>query len=218
MPPSTLKKMTRTLTHPRALELLLEAHTFTCLEMLLQKECTLSQLAQKTRLSAGSTLYRIQQLMAYGFVEVAHEEKRSGRAIKHYRTTAEAFYIPFAITSAETAESMCWRMVAPLFQHAMNALLKQARDQNTPLEKGGILFQKDPSGEAQIKMVSENLKSDYTRTASSAHHFHWETLHLTHEQARALNTEMMALLSKYQSPSGPHSYVVFSGLTLDDAK
>lgn len=210
--------MTRTLTHPRALELLLDPHTFSCLEMLLQHECTLSQLGQKTGLSAGSTLYRIQQLMEHGFVEVAREEKRSGRAIKHYQTTAEAFYIPFASTAADTAESMCWKMVAPLFQHALNALLKQARDQNTPLEKGGILFQKDPSGEAQIKMVSENLKSDPSRTASSAHHFHWETLNLTHEQARDLNTEMQTLLRKYQNPSGPHTYVVFSGLALDDTK
>ena len=76
---------------------LLEPKNLTLLELLLQNERSLSELAEKLNVNLNTMLYRVNALIKLGLVEVSREVKRSGRASKRYRTTARKFLIPIEL-------------------------------------------------------------------------------------------------------------------------
>lgn len=46
--------------------------------------------------------YQVRKLEKLGLLEVAFEEARAGRPIKHYRASAQAFFVPYAVLPHET--------------------------------------------------------------------------------------------------------------------
>ncbi|GGJ56347.1 winged helix-turn-helix domain-containing protein [Deinococcus roseus] len=210
--------MAQTVTHPRAIELLFEDRTFACLEALMQAELPVGQLAKKTGLALGSALYRVQQLSEQGLVQVVREEKRSGRAIKHYRATSEAFYVPFSATHHETVEDLWWKVLGPMYRTALGTVLKRAEAQEVPLEEGGILIQTDPEGGLDLHILPRALPATPDIPDRPVSMLNWDTLTLPHDQARVFKQELQALVQKYQGQTEGHEYAFFSGLILEDTK
>ena len=202
----------QTLLDPKAIDLLFDDSTFACLEELLQAEWTAGALSRKVGLSIGSTVYRLQQLEAHQIIQVTREVKRAGRPIKHYRATSEAYYVPFEATSHATVEDLWWKVLSPLYHHALTTLLRQARDQHIPLEEGGILIQKDPLGGTEIKILPQAIPSTQDIPDGPVRLLGWDTLSLSHTQAKAFKQELQALVKKYQQHSGEHEYAFFCGL------
>ena len=65
---------------------------------------TASSVARELEMPLNTLLYGLKGLLEVGLIEVTHEERRAGRAVKHYRAVAEAFFLPYAVTPAETPE------------------------------------------------------------------------------------------------------------------
>lgn len=78
----------------KAARALLEPKNLTLLELLLQSEKTLSELADELNVKLSTLHYRINALIKLGLAEVSRELPRGGRATKLYRASAECFLIP----------------------------------------------------------------------------------------------------------------------------
>ena len=72
------------------------------LEPFMKRERTLSEAAGELGVKLPSLLYHVGKFIELGLLEVTREQKRGGRAVKVYRATAEAFFVPFQLTPSET--------------------------------------------------------------------------------------------------------------------
>lgn len=76
-------------------------------EPFLGRERTVSQAADEVGVSLDTMLYRVRRLLAAGLLRVVREESRPGRAIKVYRSTSDAYFVPFHSTPyADLAERL----------------------------------------------------------------------------------------------------------------
>ena len=70
----------------------------------LARELTASQAASETGRDLNAVLYRLRQFVAAGLVKVVREIKRAGRPIKVYRSTADAYFVPYEFTPFASLE------------------------------------------------------------------------------------------------------------------
>jgi hypothetical protein len=83
---------------PEQARLLSDPATTRYLEPFLGRERSASEAAAELGVRIDTLLYRIGKFLAAGLLEIVREEPRAGRAIKVYRTVADAFYVPFGLT------------------------------------------------------------------------------------------------------------------------
>ncbi len=77
------------------------------LEPFLGRERSASQAAAELGVAIDTLLYRVNKFLDAGLLEIVRLEPRAGRPIKIYRTIADGFYVPFALTGfAEHEEQM----------------------------------------------------------------------------------------------------------------
>lgn len=81
----------------------------------LAQERTVSQAAAELGCHLNTLLYRVQVLLDAGLLHVARTERRAGRAIKHYRSVHDAYFVPFGLTTYATLEDRLTAQSEPLF-------------------------------------------------------------------------------------------------------
>ena len=92
---------------PQQARLLSDPRTVRYFEPFLARERTVSQAADEVGVSLDTMLYRVRRLLAAGLLGVVREHPRPGRAIKVYRSTADAYFVPFHATPyADLAERL----------------------------------------------------------------------------------------------------------------
>jgi hypothetical protein len=74
-------------------------------EPFVARECTASQAAQEVGCNLDTMLYRVRTFMQAGLLKVVRLEPRRGRPIKHYRSSADAYFVPFEVTPFEDVEA-----------------------------------------------------------------------------------------------------------------
>src|SRR5699024_12715119 len=80
------------------------------LEPFLGRDCAVAEAARQPGSLPNTVLARVRRWLGLGLLVQTRTEKRAGRAVKHYRTTADAWFVPFDNTSAATlAESLAGR-------------------------------------------------------------------------------------------------------------
>lgn len=102
--------------------------SFRYFEQFLAQSSTVSLVARALNVEVSSVLYRVKQMRALGLLTVLKTESRAGRAIKHYRSASDEFFVPFALTSADTLRSLSAQFTAEFqrsFDHAFGATLEQ---------------------------------------------------------------------------------------------
>lgn len=87
-------------TEPGAVRLLMQERSRRVLAAFLGRENTVAQAAHEVRLDIRVAHRDVQALVAAGLLTVTREEARKGRAVKHYRAVSDAFFVPFAATTA----------------------------------------------------------------------------------------------------------------------
>lgn len=93
-----------TVEDPEQARLLSDMNSFRYFEPFIARERTLTQAAAEVGCKVDTMLYRVRKFLAAGLLEVTHAQRRAGRPIKHYRSTADAFFIPFAATPFASLE------------------------------------------------------------------------------------------------------------------
>ncbi|EYB69757.1 hypothetical protein DEIPH_ctg002orf0086 [Deinococcus phoenicis] len=185
-----------------AAQLLLDPDARRVLKPFFGSGATVTQAARALGLKPNTLLRQVQRLVALGLLHVSGEERRAGRAIKHYRVTGEDFFVPFHVTDALTLEDLLMRAVEEPNRLIARSLARLCGAQSPRL---GYLVTRLPSGR-----IAHDLSLDGAAAAAPlAMERPWlrdgRTLRLTQGRAREFMRELGALLDRYDDPAGdPH--------------
>ena len=142
--------------------------------------------------------HRIQKLLALGLLEVTHLEKRSGSPLKHYRAVADAFFVPFEATDAETLETLFERWEKPwstLFHRSYAKMLNETG------KRWGISVWRDETGELRVAPAPQPGQALTTDVPALLDELIFD-LRLTDREARALQAELLGIIGRYSGKHG----------------
>jgi hypothetical protein len=102
-------------------------------QTLIGEPLTLSALGRRVEAPLNLLHYHVRKCVALGLIEVAYEQARSGRAIKHYRATARTFFVPAELLTRMPGTDMARQ-------------LREALDLNQARTIEGVNFTHDGCG------------------------------------------------------------------------
>jgi Helix-turn-helix domain len=206
------------LNDPKQAAELLDPNTLRFLGPFLGQTRTADQVARELGISLNTLLYQIKRLCDLGFLEITEERPRRGRGIKHYRASAEMYFIPFENTPFATPEDMLLREYEPLYRQFLAGFLEAAM-QMVNLQTArdiGLCISRDPSGSVGVQHGVHPLRGFNLNPFESnapAILIDWEDqLRLDFEDAKALQLEMAELLERYRAKDGSGSYIAHMAL------
>ncbi|WP_162176590.1 ArsR/SmtB family transcription factor [Deinococcus frigens] len=171
--------------------LLSDPRSLTYFKPFLAEERTVSAAAQELGCNLNTLLYRVRVMLDAGLLRVTRTERRAGRAIKHYRSVHDAYFVPFGLTAYHTLEDRLAAQGAPLFGTLIRAygeVLRSSEHSGRFLlrdERGAVLTtdfppQQTPGGlpivfydttltldVADARALGENLQSAFGQGVSA---------------------------------------------------
>ena len=194
-----------------AAELLCDPGLQRYLEPFIGRECTVAQAAGELGLKTNSLLYRVQRLQAAGLLKVVREVPRAGRAVKVYRSVADRFYVPFALTRAETLAALFLKLDTPLqtlfYQNMAHVMAQTETDIGLSVWRAG-----EADVRTRISSGPEKLFDPLDPKAPSALTFWSPEVRLEPDDAKALLRELVALIERYHHRAGSQRYLLHLGL------
>jgi hypothetical protein len=85
--------------------LLTEPESFRFFKPFMARACTVSQAAKEVGCNVDTMLYRVKTFVEAGLLKIVATENRRGRPSKVYRSSADAYFVPFAVTPFEDVEA-----------------------------------------------------------------------------------------------------------------
>jgi hypothetical protein len=196
--------------HPETAKALLDVQTQRFLEPFLGRSCTVTQAALELQVKPNALLYRVNQLLRLELLEVECEERRAGKPIKFYRSSAPAFFVPFALTPAETVEAL----ILPLEREwgkrfAQNAAVLMSADSSAL----GLGIWRAESGEVIAKpRLPPPAPFDHSLFERWPVLSLWSVeVYLEDTDAAHLREEMLILLERYAAQGGSKRHIVHLG-------
>ena len=195
-------------THPEAARLLTDMTGLRYLEPFFRQPRTVGEAAAMLEVKPNSLLYRVRRFVELGLLTVASEEPRAGRAVKRYRTAADAFFVPFAATDASTPEAWLLRWERDLQDQLVQSALTNSEEPPSTwglrigLGQDGLLNVYPASQDGRLVMFG--LEADRAATLLG-----WNTgLYLDYPEAKAFQQELHDLIQKYYRKGGAQQYVL----------
>jgi hypothetical protein len=180
-------------------EVLVRPETFRYFSVFFQPR-TLSQAAKALNLPPSSLKYHLDKFLAWGLVAVVAKPR------KVYQVVAKRFFIPFQITHFASLEGLLLEQQLEWERQFLLDAFKAAARSHPNASQGGVCIQVldgfrwsiDYSVSQAPTIEPQQHISD---TAWNSH----TTLHLTHEQARAVQSEIkqfwQRLLEQHKHPT-----------------
>jgi hypothetical protein len=131
---------------PEQAKLLTDPESFRYFAPFLARDCTVSQAAEELGCHLDTMLYRVNLFLKAGLLDVVGTEPRRGRPVKVYRSSADAYFIPFALTPFEDIEAAIKLQNHKDGEIIARGLAKARRE----LERDGRHIFRDPHGEVSI--------------------------------------------------------------------
>ncbi|MBZ9713355.1 winged helix-turn-helix domain-containing protein [Deinococcus multiflagellatus] len=203
-------------THPEAVKVFLNLTYLPVLAALMAREWTVSALAAHLGLAVNATHHRVRRLVAVGLAQEIRLEARRGRPLRHYRAPP-ALLVPYHCTPLDTLEDLIG-LHEDSFQVAFQRAVVRA---------GLALVENRNDIGLRLYLDGEEVVSDITPTAGAfsfrdllrpdapALLANRGLLHLTREDAKALQTELSEVLTRYLQKTGPEPYLFRVGLAPD---
>ena len=171
------------------------------------RERTVGEAAKALGVSANSLLYRVGKLESLGLLRVVRESPRPGRAIKVYRASSDAFFVPFRVTRAETLDALMADMDAHwqgvFMQNVARAIAQVGADVGVRIWRGetGEIYTKLALGPEQLlEFTHPDLPAMFALRAAN--------LRLDPEDARELQRDLLAVYRKYEARSGRDRHMI----------
>ena len=192
-------------------DLLISPKTLRQLEPFIARSLSITQAAKELGEKPNTVLLRVRRFVKLGLLEVSQEIKRKGRNVKHYRTTADNFFIPYEATSAESLETALAERDS-YWEDLLRKSVVKARIED--VGSWGTRIYRDERGRLQIQAAITPDKNytmlDKNRPAVLSA---WrDSVYLDFEDAKTLQKEMFELLKKYQKKQGVQRYIVRLGV------
>jgi hypothetical protein len=208
--PAPIEEM-RVVDEPRMADLLTDPATLRQLEPFLGRELSVGQAARMTGEKPNTVLSRVRRLLAAGVLVERGIRPRRGRPIRLYRSVADAFFIPFEATSAESLESALAEREA-FWERLLRENVVRARRQRVGV--WGTRIYRDGRGRLQVQ-TAVTPERNYTTLdpEGPAVLSAWrDRVYLDFDDAKELQRELFALLLRYQRKEGAQRYIVHLGV------
>lgn len=174
-------------------------------------DITLSDAAKTLNVKLTTLLYHVTKFLKLGLIEITKEEARKGKAVKYYRTTAKAFFVPFDITPNLSLKHLLSQLTHPgdeVFHREIARMLQDMSSQwgievfsNSPEENSvGIALRR--KGQPREHEVS--FKPEEPALISSL-----GRLHLDFKTAKALQKDLRELLESYSKKQNSKEQLYF---------
>lgn len=187
---------------PEAARFLTDVGVSHYLEPFLGRETTIGTAARHAGATVQVMHYWVGRLVDLGLLHVTRHEPRRGRSIKYYQAVADAFFVPFAATPVETLEALLTqhdaRLQAELTRGLVEAFLESVDD---PLAWG---IKVRAGGGRALEWGREDsdetcpLLEAVQRAWGPPIFASWQSLALTHEEAKELQNDLWSIWQRYE--------------------
>lgn len=182
------------------------------LEPFIARDGTVAQAARELGVTTNSLLYRVRRLEAAGLLRVVRLTPRAGRPVKVYRSVADAFYLPFALTREATLEALMLTLDRPfqtLFYENVVRALRQ-----TDAEVGLLVWRTDETGVlTRVAAGPGRLFDPLSPGAPSVLPFWSPEVWLGPDDAKALLRDLTELIRRYHGRGGSQRYLLHLGVS-----
>lgn len=190
---------------PQAARVVADLQARRFLEPFIGQERTVKDVAAALEVNMSSVLYRVRQFIRLGLLREVRAEPRKGRPIRHYRSVADGFFVPFAATPLATQEALSPHTFGA-FQSVLNESVGQAWLAATGEQQAlGIHLFRGGDGKLNQDIVPNpdpDEPSHFFRQLlgpdAPAVWDTWGSLRLAYEDAKALQQEIASLLGRYR--------------------
>lgn len=203
----------RTLDSPEAAALVKNPRVLALLEAFMAQPATLSAVAARLQIPLASAHRIVERLLAIGALEIAQLVERGGRAMKLYRTTSPAFFIPYSADAQSLPNDVVRRMFESRIDEQVSGLMKAARDAlgvRAAAEWGTVVYA-DRHGHLVVRPDYKPGRTPKLLDDNSPAYlnFYLDDLRLDLCQAKQLQRELVCLLKRYKSaPEGGGTYTL----------
>ncbi len=177
----------------------------------LARDCTIKEAAERTQTSLNSMYVRVERFLRLGLLRVVETRSRPGRAVKVYRSVKDRFFVPALLIGLSTVEAVQAKHDA-YWEGELRRSLLVARMENTG--EWGFELSRDAQGDFWVygaKRPGERYNS-HAPGAPATVSLWSEQITLDYEEAKAFQSELLALYKKYRAKRGGQPYLLRIGL------
>lgn len=190
---------------PKAIQLL-TGPSWTYFQPFLARAATVAQVADELQVAPNKLLYHVKKAEQLGLLKVVDIQRRAGKPIKTYRSSADMYFIPFEATPAETLEASIlpldtdWQ--ARWTHHAAEIMLKS----EIPF---GLRLWRERVGQQDMVIVKPTpapptpINEDLFQQLPILSL--WAEFQLTKEESEHLRHDLLELYERYTRLSARHS-------------
>ena len=178
-------------------KLLSNQKSFAYFSPFLAQEQTVADAAEEANCSLETMLYHIKQFLNAGLIKIVREEKRAGRPLKIYRSSFDAYFIPFEATPFSSLEERLEHEFGEQQKTIIRSVARHLRYKDAM----GYRFFRAPDGEVWQQCetnTSNHYDSDDPELPPGSQMYGHS--YLTQEEARAYQIELNNLSHKYFKP------------------
>ncbi len=164
----------------------------------LGRERTVGQAAAETGFKLNAMHYRVRTFLDAGLLKVVREEKRAGRAIKVYRSVADAFFVPFQFTAHATRQESWLAHIEPVARPIAQSMAERYLERE---QAGQCIFRDDEGhfvslGGQELRESKEIVfHPDADQRPLGTDRF--GNIFLTEAEAQRLERELVELFGRY---------------------
>jgi hypothetical protein len=194
-----------TITDPDAAHILASPEEMRFLNPFIARERLISEAARELEVAPLLMYRRTVRLERLGLIRVTRTEARAGKPVRYYRSVADAFFVPFSATSADTLETLLLQGDDHRRRRLLSGLARSFRERAAhDGAELGLRWYRDElgrvtmihalgSGETgRVGLILSSLEDGAPATWSD-----WSTMYLEYGEAKRLQRELAALYQKY---------------------
>lgn len=162
----------------------------------LGSECSVKVASQQLGRTIETTYYRVRTFLEAGLLRIARTEKRAGRPIHFYTTTAPVYFVPFGATPyailEENIQTQLGSRLPSIIEGLANALRSEAGYGQYVYrgDDGDVWYTNDPPSGSSSRSTPHVDPPALDVTGD---------FYLTPDAAAAFREELLALLVRYQN-------------------
>ena len=182
------------------------------LEPFLGAERSVKEAADALGVPLDALYFRVRRAERLGLLRVTRLEARAGRAVKHYATVSDGFFVPFLAVPDADFEGLSLGLDLPLERRLIRNILVAGHDESRAA-LFGIRIYRDPWGCLGVDAATgPHEPYDFLEPRNPATYTAWPELNLDFEDAKALQREMDALWRRYADRGGSQRYSLRLGM------
>ncbi len=187
---------------PAQVALLFDLDQLPYLGPFLGRESSAAAAAAELGVPVDRVLTRVRRFLRVGLLEVTRVEPRKGRAVKHYRTVADEFFVPADAVDTSADLLRYERTWQRRWTAALEAAIVDELRARTP--GGGVRIHRTATGRVTADPGSAPGVPWVPRAgATPPLVFEWRPVRLAEGDARALETELRDLVARYAAAETP---------------